>query len=200
MLNCRTARQYVQRGLDGELSAPAREALHEHLDVCESCRVAYRQFVMMQAAMRELASESDRAGEEFPPIEFTPSYRLGRSLPWWVGLAAAAVVALCVSGWFAASAVRTNTAKSPQLALNQPHPTSTAPETRTPETGTGAPEPGTRPDVRVTFAVSSDVIAVPRPTKNPNVTVIWVYPAVKTKQAPDDRKHGTSAPAERNQT
>ena len=51
-----------------------------------------------------------------------------------------------------------------------------------PDTPT-APSPDRRSPVRVRFDPDSEVIAVPVETENPNVTIIWVYPTIKTAQA-----------------
>jgi hypothetical protein len=179
-MNCRAARQHVQRELDGELSIAECEALHKHLDTCEECRTVHRQFVTIQTAMRQLANGSQRGSEDLPPPDFPHPRAIARGVPWRASLAAAAVIALCVGAWLAVGHLRT---KSPVVVANKPDKIGAPrPEARNPVPGTRNPEPDLPSPVRVRFAPPSDVIAVPIKSRNPNVTIIWLYPTAKTAQ------------------
>ena len=172
-MNCTTARRCVQLELDGELPRRRGAALQQHLRTCESCRQVHRQLAAIQTAMHELAGESELPHPRGPALDF--GHR--RAIRWRAGLAAAAVLVLCVGGWLATSAVRTDAPERPVIVQN--HANTPVPETLDP-----------RLLVEVTFDPASDVIAVPIETENPNVTIIWVYPTWKTAKAPVEPSAG----------
>jgi hypothetical protein len=81
---------------------------------------------------------------------------------------------------------RSPVAESERLALvEQPAPLS-------------QPAPDPRSLVHVTFPLSADVIAVPQPTDDPSVTVIWVYPTLKAAPQSSPAPTGSFQPSERN--
>jgi hypothetical protein len=48
-----------------------------------------------------------------------------------------------------------------------------------------APDPRTH--VHVRMSSESDSLVLPVQTKNPNVSIFWIYPAIKTAQAPGQK-------------
>lgn len=197
-MNCEKAREYIQRDVDGELAANERAALQVHLTACGECRIVSRQTAAIHGALQRLAAATELPREAGPTISFGRQ----RAIPWRAGFAAAAVLALCAGAWLASGTLRTTAVKPVQLALKttpEPRPGVEAPlpDRETRNVATAAAEPKARPTVRVTFDPRSNVIAVPRPTKNPNVTIIWVYPAVKTAQGPKEQSLGPSTPIQR---
>jgi anti-sigma factor RsiW len=54
--------------------------------------------------------------------------------------------------------------------------------------------------IHVTFARNADVIAVPKKTDNPNVTIIWLYPTVETALQVDAPVPDSNSDAERSKS
>ncbi|HOB74733.1 MAG TPA: hypothetical protein PKG54_09410 [Phycisphaerae bacterium] len=100
-------------------------------------------------------------------------------------MAAAAAMALSAGIWWALNGLRSQ----PQERIAQhDSPAHAQPDlprtTDTPPAGQTVEQPvDPRSLVHVEFSPSSDVIAIPKPTSNQNVTILWVYPAVQTAEA-----------------
>jgi hypothetical protein len=154
--------------------------LDAHLATCGECRTVGRQTAAIQRAIRRLAAETELKQTALPSIDF----RARRTIPWRPALAAAAAaLVICAGTWLATSHLKIGAGLP--LPPNHDDTRALAPETRTPEPETRNPSPDPRSLVRVRFEPASDVIAVPVETANPNVTIIWVYPTVRTAEAPD---------------
>jgi hypothetical protein len=99
-------------------------------------------------------------------------------IAWASGLAAAGILICSLAAWFAQRADKERhavTYKDRQVV----------------------PARDPRSLVKVIFQPSSDVIAVPQKTENPSVTIIWVYPTIKTVQEPTPAPADLSQPPER---
>lgn len=167
-MKCTTAQRHVQLDLDAELSPRRRAALQQHLRTCANCRKQRRQLAHVQALIHGLAEQSERSDVTAARIEFGQR----QAFPWRGGLAAAAVLALCMGGWLTARFLQATAPEPPAPAIVQTHPDPAA---------SGIPDP--RSLVEVTFEPAADVIAVPMKTENPNITIIWAYPIWKTAKA-----------------
>jgi hypothetical protein len=167
-MNCPQAQHALQLDLDGELTPRRQRALRRHLADCTTCRAAAQHHTAIHSAMNRLADQSrDREGAEHKPIE---SPRHHRRWPRFAAIAAA--MALCIVGWRIAAQLQDNRAGRTVALQPPPEPLSTP---------TAPPAP--RQLVRVEFDPSTDVIALPKPTRNPNITILWIYPTVKTAEA-----------------
>jgi hypothetical protein len=97
-------------------------------------------------------------------------------MPWQTVLAAAAVIALLFAGWWTLNIPQADT-QPPQLemvkAAKVDHPLAAA-ISKLPA------------NIQVSFKNEEEVIAVPIKSDNPNVTILWVYPAVKTANESDN--------------
>ena len=178
-MNCNSAQHALQCDLDGELTPLRKRALRRHLAACETCRIAVQQHASIRSAMTRLAAASAaapgggrlaRLSKQKGPTSASSTHH--PSMHWQRYAAVAAVVALCITGWRIVAQLRHN--RRPEIAATQPQP---EPPT-TPSVPT-AP----RPVVRVDFDPSADVIAIPKPSHNPNITVLWIYPAIRTAEA-----------------
>jgi anti-sigma factor RsiW len=154
--------------LDRALTDRDRTAFEGHLSQCGPCRQAVEE----QARLAQLLQQ---ATAELEPIPTGLAERIDRRLRaahrrrvvrWAGGLAAAAVVlALLVGGWLGT--------RTPDALMPTTRQVEAPPEPAPPEPNPPAPA------VTVAFPGQSDVLAVPIKTDNPNVTIIWVYPALK---------------------
>jgi anti-sigma factor RsiW len=145
------------------LSEVERAAFEAHLASCAECRQA----VGEQAHLDRLLA---RAAEQLQPVPAGLIDRLDQRLrqasrrrrAWVAGFAAAVVLAVGLALW----------AWKPPAGIDE------LPEAPAVEQAP-RPEPELPPaKAEVTFTPASPVIAVPVPTSDPTVTIVWVYPAV----------------------
>src|SRR5262249_20129472 len=135
-----------------------------HLANCPDCR----QFVQEQQRLDDLLARANAALVPVPTALIDQvNHRLRRArrrraAVWAAGLAAAGVLIGVLVPWFLAQRPAQEEPVRPAVAE--------APAPR-PE-----PAPDPRSLVEVTFQAPSDLIAVPRKTEDPSVTIIWVYP------------------------
>ncbi|MBN1492465.1 MAG: zf-HC2 domain-containing protein [Phycisphaerae bacterium] len=175
-MKCSAVRTAIQRNIDGELTADAREALTTHVAGCPSCRAYQQQMTAIRSALHDLAVATETPDVTPAPLTF-PAPRQHR---WAIPFAAAAAIAICASGWLIMHTMRTTENAAPPIVhLPDETPQLAKLPTPTPEPAHAAP----RQRARVRFDPSQNVIAVPYETKHSNVTLIWVYPSIKTAQA-----------------
>lgn len=179
-MQCTQAKEAIQRELDGELTPLRGWRLRRHLAGCDACRTAARQHRAMHAAMARLSAALPaelsgghparlRLAEHAAADDVTPTHRTASRR--WPALAAAAVLILCITGWRLTVHYRA-------VSIAVVDPTTTAPKPQSPHA-----DPAPPPPVRVEFDPRSEVIAIPKPSQNPNITILWVYPAVRTAEA-----------------
>lgn len=187
-MKCSTARQYVDAELDGELPATQQAALSEHLRTCGACRSMHSQLLAIRSAMQRLAEASEPARTSPSPIPFSPVGRIYRpAAPVWAW-AAAAVFVLCVAGWMA-------------RGLRHEPPVFPSPVARQQETppiaiANALPRPSLRQEAaEVTIRTPPDTIVVPYPTRNPKVTIYWLYPVQNTARNPEPADRNTDRPS-----
>lgn len=195
-MNCSHAQDAIQLDLDGELSPPQTQELAEHLSRCSDCRNILRQHQAIRGAMFRLAAGSVEIAEPvLVPGSSTGAGAVGdMSLPahrrrsWRPLLAVAAAVVLCFCGWRVVSQMHGWSKGQPDLVAGSggsqsaPAGRELAASQKASQVADAHSDP--RSAVRVEFDRSSDVIALPKPTRNPNITVLWIYPAVRTAEAP----------------
>lgn len=177
-MDCTQAQHAIQLDLDGELPWLKKQALRRHVAGCSACGEALRQHRAIRQAMGRLAAIGPGCG--------SMGHGKRRPLKIWRPLvAAAAAVALCAGIWWALNGL----SSQPKEQIARQHsPVHAQPDFPTtadaPPAGQTVEQPvDPRSLVHVEFNSSSDVIAIPKPTRNQNVTILWVYPAVRTAEA-----------------
>jgi anti-sigma factor RsiW len=143
--------------LDGELSAPACEMFERHLSECEACQRA--------VALDENLDQLLAAAPVDAPPELTVRIRrnLQRARLVRIGtrtaLLAASIAAVALGIW----------------------------STRRDDQGVAVAPPAAAPrsssTVHIAFAPEQKVIAMPLKSKNPRVSIVWVYPAIDANAA-----------------
>lgn len=182
-MNCATARQFVHAELDGELSAEQQAALAEHVQNCSDCGAMRSQLLAIRSAMRRLAAATEPNSIPLQPISFARSRRVFRlAVPAWTW-AAAAVMVLCFAGWLAKDIMRRSPGGPAPLAIDH------NPPVENPVALANLPQPAPRETPNVTIQTPPDMIAVPCSSRNPRVTVFWLYTVTTTVQnsEPTDR-------------
>jgi anti-sigma factor RsiW len=164
------------------LTAPEWAEFQAHLADCPRCRVRLDE----QERLNRLLAEAVRQFTPVPPglvgrVERRLSRARRRRLVGWTGGIAAALLAGCFAIWW--NRPPSAEERAPPRVADAPTPSPL--EVRAPA-----------PQVRVRIVRPAEVIAVPRKTDNPAVTIIWVYPAVQTL-APGPTPAGSSQPLER---
>ena len=105
-------------------------------------------------------------------------------------IAAAAVVAICAGVWFAAH-IRGERLRRPIAGNTAMQPTGG---------GSMQPQPPADPRllVSIEFDGSSEMVVIPKTTRHRNVTVLWVYPAIRTAEAspPPSLEHDSQSISE----
>lgn len=157
-----------------------------HLALCSDCR----QFLQEQRRLDDLLAQANATLLPLPAsLTDTIGQRLRqarrrRVTAWATGLAAASIFVCVLAAWFRSPvAPKEEPVRSPVVALPTPQP---------------EPMPDPRSLVHVTFPPTSDVIAVPQETDDPSVTIIWVYPTIKTAQETSPAPTDSFQPSERN--
>jgi hypothetical protein len=168
------------------LTEDERTAFEAHVANCPDCR----QFVREQGRLDDLLARANAALVPVPaPLMDQIDHRLRqvrrrRVAAWVSGLAAAALLVCAVGAWLLPQREKEDEPVRHPLAV-LPAPPREA--TRDP-----------RSLVEVTFQPPSDVIAIPQKTDNPLVTIIWVYPTIKTVQEASPAPTESFQPQERN--
>ena len=172
-MSCRKARYWIQLELDGELTTRGKTRLASHLTACPSCREVRRQLGIMQAALRRMGEPAVAIGEGLPSV---PVRRQGRG---WL-VAAAAVLAAGIGLWLMTDRLRAPR-KIDTIVDVVPAPQQSQPV-----------DPRTL--VRIQLNSPQDGIVVPMPTRNPDVSIFWIYPTIKTAEVkPNAGEKKTSA-------
>ena len=169
--------------LGNGLTEPERLAFHAHLAVCPGCRQLVREQQQVNCWLKEAVSLRTP----------TPPALIGR-IEQQVRRAerrrriqrlAGGIAAVFLAGSFA--------------AWWQWRPRSHDDATRAGITEAPVPNPSNSASphcsVHVTFSHPNEIVAVPRKTDNPGVTIIWLYPAVQS--LPDSAPTGHTKPNER---
>lgn len=162
-MNCHQAQRAIQFELDGELSSPAVAELDGHVQACPACRERRHQFAILQTGFKSLAAEQ-------PSLIAKPKRRSAGLI-----LALAACLAVLITGSLILRRMQTS-----------------APPAPAPLVSTTEPQEPKPPLVEVTIRGEGDEIIVPVKTKNPNITVIWVYPARRTADGSNHNEHTAS--------
>jgi anti-sigma factor RsiW len=159
--------------LGGWLSDPERAEFENHLASCPGCR----QFVREQKHLDRMLAE---ATERLQPVPADLSARVAAQLARagrrrrraWAALSAAAILAAGVAAWLWLPPRPNEEQPRSPLAEAPPHP-----DRQTP------PMP---PVVQVTFPAASNVIAMPKRTGDPAVTIVWLYPTIPAARPADE--------------
>jgi ferric-dicitrate binding protein FerR (iron transport regulator) len=168
------------------LTEEERLAFEAHLANCPDCR----QFLQEQRRLDELLSGANAARVPVPARlidqieERLRRARRRRVAAWAAGLAAASISVCFLAAWLLSPpAPEVEPVQSPVVMLPHQQTQMTL-------------DP--RSLVEVKFQPSSDVIAVPQKTGNPSVTIIWVYPTIKTVHESTSVPTDSFQPFERN--
>ena len=143
-----------------------------HLTDCALCRQAMAEQREIDRLLRQAVDRLEpappelvaRIGCELEPVALPQS----KTLLWRAGWAAAATVAIIISGWFL-SGYFSGQADFRPVAKNG---VTTQKEVRA----------RIKPQAKVTWHDPEDVILVPIETDLPNVTIVWVYPTIKPEE------------------
>jgi hypothetical protein len=157
--DCRYLAGYLEDGL----TAAELQVFTDHLPHCPGCRQATEEH-------RRLDQLLERVGLQSSPLPAGLVDRLERRLQkaqrwrraaWVSGLAAALLVAAGVGVWLTRAPSLPERPVDPPVTRAAPAP----------------PEKVIRPLVQVRVTSPDEVVAVPVPTRNPTVTILWLYPA-----------------------
>lgn len=177
-MNCTTARQQIHAALDGELDVAQQAVLDAHLRGCGACRAMRSELVTIRAAMQRLAAASEPDGSALGPIPFWPVRRMVWSaVPTWTW-AVAAVVVLCLGGWLASGWLRHSPVKPGPVMVDRTQPVA-------PAGAVPSPHLAPQADRQVTIRTPPDTLVVPYKSRNPRVTMFWLY---KVRTAAEDRE------------
>jgi anti-sigma factor RsiW len=193
MMNCRNARYWIHRHLDGDIPSGKRARLAAHLTRCPECREIERQLAAIQSSLRQLAEPVCGLGE-VGPCELTPARQRANG---WIAAAVAAVLVAGVGLWLVGQRMMTpdgsrTVAEHAPGPVAEPQPNNVlVAQDRPHESNANVQQAVDRQSsansahVHVRVRASSDDLVVPLPAKNPNVSIFWIYPTVKTVEAPD---------------
>jgi hypothetical protein len=168
------------------LAKDERRMFEAHLADCPDCRHRVQEDERLDSLLA-------RANVELMPVPASLLDQIDRRLrqarrqrisAWTSGLAAAGILISAVAVRFF----------NPPVPDNGPGPSPVL--TEHPRPAEALPDP--RSLVQVTVENPSDVIAVPRRTDNPSVTIIWLYPTIKAGQEPNPAPGELFQPSERN--
>ncbi len=177
-MRCTKAQRGLQLELDNEIDARQQRQLHEHLTACPACRAYRQQLGLVHARMSRLAEATEQTCVAAECVLPSSPHRAPR---WAAGvIAAAATLAIAAIGWWSFGS---------GVPVSSEHLVSNVVESRRSE----PPPAPSRPDVQVTFG--PDVIAVPMESKNPNVTILWVYGNVQKLSADDAKNKSDTSPS-----
>lgn len=170
---------YLGEWLSGEEQAQ----FAAHLEQCAACRQSVAEEQRLNALLVQAIETEPLPAGLIERIEKKLNRPQRRRLAMWVaGISAAAAVLLgTVLLLLSKRAPETQSFPAPVVEV-RPEP------------------PATPPAVAVTFPRSSEVIALPMPSKNPTVTIIWVYPTVPIHATAGQAVTGSALPAERSDT
>lgn len=181
-IGCEHRETYLGKGLTED----ERVEFEMHCTRCPECR----QVVQDERRLDELLTRANTALVLVPAgLIDQIDGQLGRAhrrrvAGWATGLIAAGVLVCVLANRFALQRPAVDEfERHPVAAVSPPPPEQTL-------------DP--RPLVQVTFQPSADVIAVPRKTDSPSVTIIWVYPTIKTTQESPPAPSELFQPQERN--
>ncbi len=166
--DCRQLDDYQNSDLD----APGVAAFEEHLLACDECRrtIELDQHINgLLASARPVAPPLLTARIE-REVRRERRFQLLRRAALWATAAAVLVAVMWQS-----SGERHESVATPKTA-------------RAPEVATVAPS---RPEVRITFPDEANVIARPLESKNPQVSIVWIYPVLRLA----DQSDSLSSPA-----
>jgi hypothetical protein len=176
-MNCRKARECIQRELDGGLPRHLRTQLANHLNECNECERIRRQFAAMFSAFAELTSATCTPDSGVLKIEHSRR-------PWWpLPASIAAAIALLFAAW---PLLRDPSPAAPrivQTAPSQPRDPSAA-AAREVKTAS-IPSDSSTPRVIVKLSPDSNMLAVPVPTQNARITILRLYPKIQLARSSD---------------
>lgn len=167
--------------LDGDLPADDTGAFLAHLADCPACRTIVRE----QQQIARLLNEASTQLDIVPARILNQVMARPGPVRWRRSAVMGGVLALAAAVLLTVGLVRKPLPPSTHDLVEAPNPAVVQ-------------EPPTPPSVRVTFAHAHDVIALPQPTTNPNVTILWVYPTVKIPAAAEAAPAESTSATERN--
>ncbi len=148
--------------LDGDLDAAARRAFEAHLRACDACRqsAAFAQHTEQLLATARPVAPAGLVERIDRRLRRERALQISQRC----GLLAAAAVLIALGIWSSRGRVQ-----------------DVVPVARPSQQVAVAPER----DVQIRFGEDERVIAMPLKTKNPQVTIVWVYPEVRRVAAND---------------
>lgn len=171
--------------LAGELNDPRRTEFAKHLEDCAACR---EELLAQTEVARLLRTATEML--EAPPQELKASIRRGLAVTAsrrrrWVAVAAMmSAVVVGAASWGLRSSRDGRVVARPQpdqrIAERPVLEHRQADDRSRQETANVADASGIAPAATVRLASTPDTIAVPIKSENPNVTIFWLYPVVRT--------------------
>ncbi len=156
--------QHLNEYLDRALSAVDEAAFVGHLASCPACRRSVEEEEQVRHLLRCAVAELEPAPEGLAEQvgNRVRSSKRRRIVRLTVGMSAAAAVVVAIGVWH----VIGQRGADERISVHQP-----------PTPALGA-QLDPRKEVEVVVPQSDNVIAVPLETSRPNVTIVWLYPAV----------------------
>lgn len=161
-----TSCEFLDDFLDDDLPSDQKSLFLAHLDDCEECRSAIQDWKSLRRALKQAAVEGASPSDALlqrirPPVKGARIVnRRARSKQF--ASFVAIVVLLVIGRWF---------------ALNEPRQEAVQ-QTNDAITTVGEVPPAIAVQPVVTVTSPDDVIGVPIDVGDPNVIVVWVYPAI----------------------
>jgi len=166
--HCRHLDDYFCRALEGD----QRAEFAAHLAICPACRQRVAEFEQCNQLLQRAVMESQAVPADLGErIRHRIRQSARRRMRTAAALASAAALLVAVVPFTISRHQPTGIRTAPVVAEPSPVP----------------PQADQHPRVQVVFPPSADVIAVPMETSRPNVTIIWVYPAIKTAETPPSK-------------
>jgi predicted anti-sigma-YlaC factor YlaD len=169
--------------LAGDLDGRQRTEFESHLEACAACREEQR----AQAELARLLRAATETLEAFPAelpagINRRIAASASRKRRRVAAAATLAAVAACAVTWALRNARDERAIARPQPGQRQTRDDAHEISRQQGESGNVdvADAAVASPAAEVRFAASPEMIAVPVPSENPNVTIFWLYPAVRT--------------------
>lgn len=163
----------IDRFLDGELSGEESARFQRHLAGCEACQTEYEAHQEFQRWVDQAKGRFDHQARDVGP-RIQRAVRWRRNRPRRLALSGiAATVALAI-GW--SQLIEAPHEMSPEVVAHSAAKVDIDPASEVPAATSKA---------SVLVPEEVPYLAVPLPSTNPNVTIIWLHPTYESSSKPD---------------